>query len=634
MHGYLYEIMKTTRHRYHYAIRHCKKNELALRKERLAQHFTGSKRDFWQEVKRTNRPKNHMPPVVDDATGAEAIAETFAQKYEELFRSVPTRNEDMLLLKQRIEDGLREGSHEQVYFSADDVRCAIRKLKPGKSDGVAFFSDHVINGGAALHEHLSLLLNSMLVHGYTPDALLASTFVSIPKNQKSSLSKSSNYRSIALCSAICKVVDLIILDKWSDRLATSNLQFGFKGNHSTVLCTAVLKEIVRHYMNKNSTVYALFLDASKAFDKVHYGRLFSLLIERNVPLLVLRFLLDSYTRQTASVTWNGARSANFCLTNGVKQGGILSPILFTIYFDELLMRLKQAGFGCHIEGEYAGALCYADDLTLLSPSLLGMNAMLEICAKFAAEYSVAFNPSKTVAIPFCPRNLGVLGTPILNGTAIAWANEVKHLGNYVQSNLDDSRDIRYKRSVFIGSVNKLISNFHFVSYEVMCRLFLTHCMSFYGSQMWQLSSSGLRALFTTWNIAVRRILKLPRRAHTWTLGPLLKTKHLKTLLLSRTLTFLKSCAHSCNSLVKAIFTVACGDARSDMGQNIAVMRSVHGIYDLTSNQCVESEELSDDRYVIVETAIEILHVRDGSLSLSVFDHDELSDILTYLLCRR
>ena len=122
----------------------------------------------------------------------------------------------------------------------------------------------------------------------------------------------------------------------------------------------------------------------------------------------------------------------------------------------------------------------------------------------------------------------------MNGTAIAWAKEVKHLGNFVQSSLDDSRDILYKRSVFIGSVNKLISNFHFVSYDVMCKLFLTHCMSFYGSQMWQLSSSELRALFTTWNIAVRRVLKLPRRAHTWTLGPLLKTEHLKTLLLRRT----------------------------------------------------------------------------------------------------
>jgi hypothetical protein len=86
----------------------------------------------------------------------------------------------------------------------------------------------VIHGGAALYEHLSLLLNCMLVHGYTPDALLASTFVSIPKNLKASLSKSSNYRSIALSSAICKVVDLIIVDNgqigWQHRICNSGLR--------------------------------------------------------------------------------------------------------------------------------------------------------------------------------------------------------------------------------------------------------------------------------------------------------------------------------------------------------------------------------------------------------------------------
>ena len=116
------------------------------------------------------------------------------------------------------------------------------------------------------------------------------------------------------------------------------------------------------------------------------------------------------------------------------------PILFTIYFDELLMRLKQAAWPSLLHWGRVlvrwHALLYADDLTLLSPSLHGINAMLAICAiiKFAAGYSVAFNLSRYYSVPEI--KVFQLSNPILNGTTIAWANEVKHLTGYIHSNLD------------------------------------------------------------------------------------------------------------------------------------------------------------------------------------------------------
>ena len=53
--------------------------------------------------------------------------------------------------------------------------------------------------------------------------------------------------------------------------------------------------------------------------------------------------------------------------NGVKQGGVLSPVLFTVYLDELLLRLRESRMGCHIENVFCGALSYADDIILLAP---------------------------------------------------------------------------------------------------------------------------------------------------------------------------------------------------------------------------------------------------------------------------
>ena len=62
------------------------------------------------------------------------------------------------------------------------------------------------------------------------------------------------------------------------------------------------------------------LDASKAFDKVHNGKLFYILLNRKVPFCIIRLLMDSFERQIARVMWNSHVSDYFSISNGVKQG--------------------------------------------------------------------------------------------------------------------------------------------------------------------------------------------------------------------------------------------------------------------------------------------------------------------------
>ena len=100
-------------------------------------------------------------------------------------------------------------------------------------------------------------------------------------------------------------------------------------------------ETVSHFTEGGSNVYACLLDASKAFDKVNYEKLFTLLLNRKMPAIFLRLILDSYLRQYMMTKWNNCLSTRFSVTNGVKQGGVLSPLLFIIYFDEMIYRLKK-----------------------------------------------------------------------------------------------------------------------------------------------------------------------------------------------------------------------------------------------------------------------------------------------------
>ena len=67
---------------------------------------------------------------------------------------------------------------------------------------------------------------------------------------------------------------------------------------------------------------------------------------------------------------------------------MLSPILFSIYIDSLLQKLKDSGLGCHVGRNFAGAFAYADDLARVSPSLSGLRQMLQICEQYAMEYSI------------------------------------------------------------------------------------------------------------------------------------------------------------------------------------------------------------------------------------------------------
>ena len=90
----------------------------------------------------------------------------------------------------------------------------------------------------------------------------------------------------------------------------------------------MVRETISYFVHKNSNVYGLVLDATKAFDRVNYCKLFKILLKRNVNPLICRLLLFMYINQNLRVRWGNNYSDNFTVSNGVKQGGVISPIFF------------------------------------------------------------------------------------------------------------------------------------------------------------------------------------------------------------------------------------------------------------------------------------------------------------------
>ena len=387
--GAIYENMRESGRQYYYAIRRCKRRERQLRYEKMADCIANNNsRQFFQEIKKV---KSHAksPTCVNGKTNPADIALSFSTKWKELYNSVPSEDNWTDLYKCELSKQLPTISSESLIIDTDSVRSAVDKLRWDKQDGCGeLFSNHIKYGGDKLYVKLSELFTAILMHGFIPDKLRCATIHFIPKDNNGDFNSDCNYRGIALISPIAKLYDLIFIRRNQDKLFSSEQQFAFKAMHETAMCTLTIKEVVHYYMRNKSNVLACMIDASKAFDRIRHDMLFKLLMKRNIPPADLRSLLDLYTRQETRTEWKGNYSEPFASTNGIRQGGVASPLLYAIYMDELIMRLKQIGIGCWMGTHYCGAVSYADDLTLMSPTNAGLQEMIKVCEVYAQEYGV------------------------------------------------------------------------------------------------------------------------------------------------------------------------------------------------------------------------------------------------------
>ena len=228
---------------------------------------------LWNEPRRLNPSSQYKVPVIDGKSSLEDITDIFESKYEVLYNIVPTDSNALKDIRSQIESSIVYDIDANYIISVNDVKCAINLLKRGKSDGRALSSDHFIFCTNRCMVLLSLLFSCMLNHGYCPAELLKSVIIPIPKAGKDSYCKSENYRGISLCSLLCDLLEIIIQSKFGKLLNYSYL------HHSTAMCVTAFKEIASYYMSHDTDVYACYLDASSAFDRINFSKLFMLLFK-------------------------------------------------------------------------------------------------------------------------------------------------------------------------------------------------------------------------------------------------------------------------------------------------------------------------------------------------------------------
>ena len=501
--GILFDNMKKSRAYFKYVFRKCKASNNKKDADSLANKLLSkNETEFWKEIKKMNQGNMCVADTVNGVRGKQDIAYMWKDHFKGLLNSSKDTSK-----KEYVVHSIRNNDMSFVRFTIHDVIVALKSLKNGKASGLDnMYGEHFKYCNDKVAALLSIVFNAMVIHDYLPENMLDTIIVPLLKDKQGDITDHDNYRPLALTCVASKILEFLILNQYGELFKTSANQFGFKCKLSTEMCIFSLKQIIEYYKMYNSPVYLCYLDASKAFDKINHWHLFSKLIDRNLPIIIVRILLTLFSCQKYIVKWCSVLSDSFYVTNGVPQGRILSPSFFNVYMDGLSDCLSNCQKGCNVNDTWMNHMFYADDSVLLAPSPMALQKLLDICYEYGCMYELQYNIKKTECMLIRPKWLKSLKTPtlLLGGLHLQFTDVKKYLGCFISEDSYDDCDIKRQIRSIYARGNVLIKKFKHCSNDVKVKLFKSYCSSFYGCTLW---SSYRTQTYTKLNVAYKQIFR-------------------------------------------------------------------------------------------------------------------------------
>ena len=484
--------------------------EKSIRRNKLLDACLNGNGDLFDEIKKLRKSE---PVIASSMDGKKVnIEEHFKGIYEDLYNSVDDK-ENINNFLSDLNKGINNSHiHDIKKVTPTVVKEAAKQLENGKSDPVhTFSSDCLKNAPDSFYHKLSIVIRSFLVHGHVTLYLLLATLVPIVKNKLASINTSKNYRSIAISSLILKLIDWIIISLFGRKLGLDDLQFAYQEGSSTTMCTWAVVETIGYFLRNGSEIFTCQTDMTKAFDLIQHSLLFQKLLQEGLSKVFLRLIVFIYTFQYANVRWNGIVSSIFSLCNGVRQGAILSGILYCFYVNNLFKLLRKNSSGCWVKSNFHGMFGYSDDNWVIAPSFSALKEMMETIEDYCKGHNLKFstdpNPSKckTKCLAFLKQDRE-LPSIVINGNPLPWVKEGIHLGNNIDTSYNGMlRDIKMKRAQYIQKCCELQQEFSFAHPRSRFKANMIFNSHFTGSPLWDLFSDETRKLENSWNVSIRKI---------------------------------------------------------------------------------------------------------------------------------
>ena len=266
-----------------------------------------------------------------------------------------------------------------------------------------------------------------------------------PIHKEGSKEMLSNYRGITVTSNIYKVfvslMECQFMKFFEKEGILGELHGAYRKHRRLEDQVFVLKGICSLRKNKKLKTWLSFLDISKAFDTVNRNKLFMLLWQKGIQGKAWRMTRNIYEKVESKVIFGHFESPWFEVFNGVKQGCILSPTLFSIVMLDLIDMFREKDLGVPHSNSHIPCLLYADDIVLMAESENQLLVMLNIAHVFVEKWNMKFNCAKSKVMVIGKR-VDCNKKWMLGNLEISECKTYKYLGVIISNSLSDSAHVK------------------------------------------------------------------------------------------------------------------------------------------------------------------------------------------------
>lgn len=427
-------------------------------------------------------------------------------------------------IKNLFEDNRPELELHQIEDSGpeileSEVVYAIQQTKEGRANG----PDGIPVEMLKLIDDNSIgvivdLFNTIYETGIIPKQWLQSIFVTLP--EKPNAKRCSEYRTIALMSHTLKVLLRVIHNRIFRKLDAeiSDNQVGFRKGMGTREALFGVNMLMQRCLDVNQNIYMCFIDFEKAFDRVQHQKLIEILKQKNIDGRDIRLIANLYWSQKAKIKIEDQTSDEMEIKRGVRQGCVLSPLLFNVYseaiFQETLTLLMITGGekGITINGEKVNNFRYADDTVLITDNVRDLQTLLQRLSDAFNQYGLNMNLKKTKYMIVTKKNNIDEVSLKIDNTLIEKVQHYKYLGTWLNETADHEQEIKSRIEIARASFIKLKKFLCSRDINLQVRTRMLRCYVFstllYGAEAWTLKNSEINRLeaFERW--CYRQMLRI------------------------------------------------------------------------------------------------------------------------------